>query len=489
MIIPNTSFTGSQIYRCDHILGRVDVELSADLYRSWGHALGQLVPPDSWVVVSADIRKSSEPFKTALIEGLLSGGVQVVDIGHVPSGLSLYAVEMFSAVGLVCVGGDWHSPLWNGLRWRFRGVELSMEEQMLHLQKAATNSPVNDTVAAHLSKHERFRKYDVTFHWIAWSQDIWRDANQRAMRILIDPMHGTWTRVAHRALQAIFPHIHIETLRDVPHDNFGGVIPNSQILESITPTCKAVRKKHVEFGIAIDSDAGNFTIIDNAGQPLSVEEMQWLFIRHLLCDALDGECLLHDSMCSEVLINEAIRLGATPVVSGMNSSRFAEDMYKTKALFGIMSDGSLFFRGTHGNRIVLFAISWLIDYMLCATFKLADWRKTLPAFNITPELRINGNQVNEIVEKLSQEWSTTPTNTIDGYSFSGTAAKVHIRLINGYEQLGFRFESKSRDGLDNIVQKCCSALSKFENVANSIAEQYKQFCKMIDNKYKIKNNT
>jgi hypothetical protein len=122
---------------------------------------------------------------------------------------------------------------------------------------------------------------------------------------------------------------------------------------------------------------------------------------------------------------------------------------------------------------MLFAISWVIDYMLCATFKLADWRKTLPAFNITPEIWVNGTQISGVVERLSREWSTKPVDTIDGYNFSGTAAKVHIRLISGYEQLGFRFESKSRDGLDNIVQKCCAALSDFGDIASSLSEQYK----------------
>jgi phosphomannomutase len=470
----NTSFKESHIYRCDHILGLVDGMLSAELYRNWGYGLGRMLESGSLVVVSADIRVSSVPFKSALVEGLLASGIHVVDVGLVPTDLAAYAKDVLSAVGFVCVSGDWYPSSWNGLRWRLDATDLSVAEQVMQLREITSNSPVIDMAAVQRSMPNRFRKRDITFHWIAWAQDVWHDANQRPMRVLIDPMHGSWSQIAGRALRAVFPHVHIETIRDTPNDKFGELIPNSRIAESVVPTCKAVQKQHADFGVVIDADAGNFTIIDNEGCPLSVEETQWLFIRHLLCDALDGEYLLHDCACSEVLLNEVMKLGAVPVVSGMSPNQFIEDMCRNNAIFGIMSDGSLYFRGTGGNRIVVFAISWLIDYMLCATFKLSDWRKTLPAFNITPELLINGNQLEAVIEQLSKEWSTKPVETIDGYNFSGTAAKVHIRSIEGYEQLGFRFESKSREGLDNIVQRCCAALANFGNIASSLAEEYKQ---------------
>ncbi|MDR2346437.1 MAG: hypothetical protein LBE18_10250 [Planctomycetaceae bacterium] len=464
----------SNIYRHDHILGLVDGGLSAELYRSWGYAIGQMVPSGSLLIVTSDVRDSSVPFKSALIEGLLSAGIKVIDIGLLPADLAMYAKDNFSAVGFVCVGGDWHSSEWNGLRWYIDGTKLSISEQVMRLQEIASNPPVIDLAAVHLSMHELFRKRDITFHWIAWSQNIWHDANQRAMRILIDPMHGSWSQLAGKALQAIFPQVSIETIRDFPIDNFGGVIPNSRIDESIITTRNAAKNLHVDLAVALDADAGKFTIIDNEGNPLSVEEMQWLFIRNLLCDALDGECLLHDSACSEVLLNESIRLGATPIVSGMTLERFLDDMRQMKAFFGIMSDGMMFFRGTGGCRIVVLAISWLIDYMLCTTFKLSEWRKTLPAFYITPELCVDYSEVEEIVNHLSEEWSSKPIETIDGYCFSGTAARVHIRSMRGYEQIKFRFESKNKDGLDNLVHKSSIALSNFGKISSSLTDQYKK---------------
>ncbi|MDR1477737.1 MAG: hypothetical protein LBJ00_02215 [Planctomycetaceae bacterium] len=474
MISSDVSLAELPVYRCDHILGLIDGTLSAELYRSWGYALGQMLEAGSLVVVSADIRESSIPFKSALVEGLLATSVRVVDVGILPADLTTYAREVLNATGFVCVSGDCYPSCWNGLRWRLNDVGLLMSEQVERLREIALATPVIDMAAVQRSIPNHFRKRDVIFHWIAWSQDIWHDATQRQMRVLIDPMHGSWSQITSRALQAVFPHVHVETIRDVPDSKFGGHIPNSRVAESIATTCQTVRQKLVDFGIVLDADAGVFTVIDNEGSPLSVEEMQWLFIRHLLCDAIDGECLLHDSACSEILLNEVAKLGAIPVVSGMCANQFIDDMRQKNAMFGIMSDGSLFFRGTGGNRIVTFAINWLVDYMLCATFKLSDWRKTLPAFNVTPELRVEGSHVEALVNHLSKEWSSKPFETMDGYLFSGTAAKIHIRAIEGYKQLGFRFESKSRDGLNNIVQRCCMALSKFDKISSSLAEAYKQ---------------
>ncbi|MDR2761643.1 MAG: hypothetical protein LBB88_03475 [Planctomycetaceae bacterium] len=476
MVTQNALFTGSYVYRQDHILGLVEDGLSAELYRSWGYGLGRMLLSDSLAVVSSDIRASSLPFKAALIEGLISSGVRVIDLGVLPMDVAAYANDTLSASCCVCVTGDWHSARWNGLRWHLSESELSISEQVERLKEVASGSPVIDLAAVHRSMPVgRFRKHDITFHWIAWAQDVWHDANQRQIRVLVDTMHGSWSGIAGLALRAIFPHVHFETIRDIQSEGFGGVIPNSRILDSIVSTCRAVRKCRVDFGVSLDADAGNFTIIDNEGNPLSVEEMQWLFIRHLLCDALEGECLLYDAACSEVVINEAIRLGAKPIVSGMSSDCFISNMRRTNAILGITSEGGLYFRGTGvGRRIVVFAISWVIDYMLCATFKLSDWRKTLPAFYITPELRVSYGRVDDIVKHLSNEWMSEPMETVDGYNFSGTASRVHIRLIVGYDQVGFRFESRSREGLDNIIQRSCIALSSFGEISSNLSDQYKQ---------------
>jgi phosphomannomutase/phosphoglucomutase len=434
-----------------------------------------MVPPDSRFLVVSDIRQSSVPFKSALTEGLLGGGVFVIDGGILPTELSAYAMDTYDASGFVCVTGGCHSAVWNGLRWYLRDSGIPMSEQVNLLREAVLSSPFVDIADVNVKMPQRLRKHDITFHWIAWAQDIWHDAEQQPLRVLIDPMHGSWSSFAVRALRAIFPQVQIEAIRDLPTDKFGGVIPNSRIRASILPTCKAIKKQRASFGVAIDADSGTFTVIDNEGVPLSVEETQWLFIRHLLCDALEGEDLLHDGFCSEVLIDSAVRLGANPIQTCEDDDKFIENMQRSKALFGIASDGSMYFRGVNGWRIVLFAVSWIIDYMLCAKFTLADWRKTLPAFHITPEIYVkaDGVKMDDIVDVLSKSWSSKPIKTLDGYRFSGSAAKVHLRFIEEYDQVVFRFEAKSKDGLNNIVRQSCDTLANFNNLPKQIAEQFK----------------
>ena len=62
------------------IRGEVDVNLTPDIARRIGRAYAVWLHPRR-VVVGADVRLSSEALKTALIDGLTAGGVDVIDLG------------------------------------------------------------------------------------------------------------------------------------------------------------------------------------------------------------------------------------------------------------------------------------------------------------------------------------------------------------------------------------------------------------------------
>src|SRR4051812_12710589 len=77
------------------------------------------------VVVSRDNRPSGAALRDALVSGLTSGGLDVIDIGVVPTPLNYWALHHLPVVGGIQITGSHNPPEYNGFK-------LSMGTASLH---------------------------------------------------------------------------------------------------------------------------------------------------------------------------------------------------------------------------------------------------------------------------------------------------------------------------------------------------------------------
>ncbi len=67
-------------FKAYDIRGEVDVSLTEEIVYRIGRAYCAWLKPRR-VVIGADVRLTSAPFKQALARGLMAGGAEVIDIG------------------------------------------------------------------------------------------------------------------------------------------------------------------------------------------------------------------------------------------------------------------------------------------------------------------------------------------------------------------------------------------------------------------------
>ena len=85
------------IYHPCAIRGDAAGELSPDLVRELGPCLGRQLPPAAKFVVGGDVRASTPAFLAALVEGLCQAGLDVVDLGLLPTPMIYYAQRRLAA--------------------------------------------------------------------------------------------------------------------------------------------------------------------------------------------------------------------------------------------------------------------------------------------------------------------------------------------------------------------------------------------------------
>src|SRR6186713_832168 len=104
----------AQIFREYDIRGVADRDLTDELVERIGRALGVLLRPDGLdrplrIAVGRDCRLSADRLFAALTQGLVAGGVQVLDVGVGPTPKLYFAVNHLDVDGGVMITGS-HNP-------------------------------------------------------------------------------------------------------------------------------------------------------------------------------------------------------------------------------------------------------------------------------------------------------------------------------------------------------------------------------------------
>ncbi|RLF85561.1 phosphoglucosamine mutase, partial [Thermococci archaeon] len=110
----------------------VNERLTPDLALKVGKTLGTYLG-EGKVVVGRDTRTSGEMLKNALISGLLSTGIDVIDIDLSPTPLTGFAIKLYEADAGVTITASHNPPEYNGIKvWQPNGMAYTsgMENEL-----------------------------------------------------------------------------------------------------------------------------------------------------------------------------------------------------------------------------------------------------------------------------------------------------------------------------------------------------------------------
>lgn len=439
---------------CD-IRGHAEDDLTDDLYRSWGRSLGEQVEEGAKFVVGGDVRGSTPAFKAALIEGLCLAGADVVDLGVLPTPMVYYAEHRLDAAGCAVVTASHNPAEINGLKWSIGGRPPSEEDVRRLADQCA--SPGTDRPACVSGSP---REVDISFDYVGRLQQEWLSDDQPQLRVVVDPMHGCWSRRARRYLQAIFPHAPISAIRDTPEGDFGGLRPDCSRPEELEQLSRAVDHERADLGIAFDGDGDRVAFVDDAAAILTAEEATSILLDSFGSE-LSGEPFVQDLRFSRHVAQKADKLGAETLVERCGHTFIRRRMLDSKALFGAETSGHYFFREIGGNDDGLVAACRLIGYLARSGKRLSRLRHACPDAYITPDLRVPVEREEQasVIEHVQAHWLDNPQILIDGVKVDFPDGWALVRSSVTEPALTFRFEAQDWRGLDKLVWRFCDSLN------------------------------
>ena len=430
------------IFREYDIRGVAGRDFDAAFARLLGRAYGTMVREAGKrvVAVGRDCRLTSPEYASALAEGLVSTGLEVVDIGTCPTPLMYFSLFHFDLDGGIQVTGSHNPPDFNGFKICV-GKSTIHGEQIQELRARIDRN-------AFASGQGRVTSRDV----IEPYQD--HLAGQfgrlpRPLTVIVDAGNSTAGPVA----PPLFERLGCTVIRlfcDMD-GRFPNHHPDPTVVENMQHLIEAMGTNRADVGIAFDGDADRIGVVDRPGRIIWGDEMLILFARDVLA-AHPGAVIVSEVKCSQRLYDDIERHGGNAIMWKVGHSLLKAKMRETGALLGGEMSGHLFFADRYfGYDDAIYAACRLLQIVAREGRSVDELLGDLPAAFSTPEIRVDCRDDKKFqVAERAREYFRTRYEIIDvdGVRIRFPEGWGLIRASNTQPVLVLRFEARSRAELD-----------------------------------------
>ncbi len=441
-----TSIIDASLFKAYDIRGIVDRTLTTDAVRLIGAAIGgeAVAREVQEIAVGRDGRVSGPKLRDALIEGIRSTGVGVVDVGMVATPLLYFSTHLLGTGSGVEITGSHNPPEYNGLKMMIAGTTLHGEQ----IQKLKQR--IDGDALPRADRHGTLRATDVRD---AYFQRISTDVKlARPMKIAVDcgnGVAGAFAPMLYRLLGCDVIELFCEVDGTFPNHH-----PDPAHPENLQDLIRCLRETDAEIGLAFDGDGDRLGVVTKDGNIIYPDRQMMLFARGVL-EQNPGAEIIFDVKCSRHLAREIRAHGGRPTMWRTGHSLIKAKLKETGApLAGEMS-GHIFFNDRWpGFDDGMYAGARLLELLSREPDPSAALNALPNAFS-TPELHVKTAEGENfaLVERLQREAKFTDAReviTIDGVRVEYADGFGLARASNTTPVLVLRFEADDEAALARI---------------------------------------
>ena len=435
----------SHIFREYDIRGLVDKDLTEDVAETLGLGLGTRIRQAGghMLVLGRDCRESSTRFRHALARGVTATGIDVYDIGVVPTPLTYFAANTLPADGLAMITGSHNPPEYNGFK-------LGVGKTTLHgseIQELRT-----------LIENGRFergeghaRDFDIVTpytHFVRQTVPIGR----KGMKVVIDAGNGVGGFVAVPLFQSMgFDVVPLFCEMDARFPNHH---PDPTVVENMEALVREVKRQKAPAGIAYDGDADRLGVVDDQGEIRWGDQLMILFAREVLKE-VPGSAIVGEVKCSMTLYEDIARRGGRPIMWKAGHSLIKAKMKEENAMLAGEMSGHIFFRHRYfGFDDAIYSSARLLEILTHTDRKLSELLSDVPKTFASPEIRVEcPEDVKFSLVRRAVDYFRDRKYEIvdvDGVRVVFPDGWGLIRASNTQPILVLRFEAKTQQRLDEI---------------------------------------
>lgn len=436
----------NSIFRAYDIRGIVDKTLTKQVVYDIGRAVGSEAVDKglSTIIIAKDGRTSSPDLSKDLANGILSTGIDILDIGTVPTPVLYFVTHYHEAHSGIMLTGSHNPAEYNGLKIVLDNETLA-GEKIQALKKRIDNNDFHSNKTGTLTENSMF-----TNEYIGVISDDIRIA--RPMKIVIDAGNGVAGELGPLLLKTLGCEV-IELFCDID-GTFPNHHPDPSKPENMLDLISAVKHYQADLGIAFDGDGDRLGVVDSNGKIIWSDRQMMLFSKHILAKK-PGADIIYDVKCSQHLASQIKKNRGNPVIWKTGHSFMKAKVKQTSAVFAGEMSGHLYFNDRwFGFDDGLYSAARLVEILSEDTRNSAEVFADFPDSPNTPELNINlaeGENTIIMQQLLSNpDFPEGKITDIDGLRVDFSDGFGLVRASNTTPSLVVRFEGDTEESLKRI---------------------------------------
>jgi phosphomannomutase / phosphoglucomutase len=443
------------IFRAYDVRGKVGIDVLPDVFAEVGRAYGTLVRRRGGrtVALGMDNRTTSPPLKEAFAAGMLSTGLDVVDIGINHTPLLYFAVAHWGLDGGATVTGS-HNPVSdNGVKMVHAGAAPLSEDE---IQGLLATIRARDFERGQGKRTARDPREDY------FGAITSRVTLARRLRVVVDAGNGIAGSFAPDLLRRLG--CEVTELYCESDGTFPNHLPDPEMEENTRELVAKVLETRADMGLAYDGDADRVGVVDERGRRHEADLILALLARDLLTRH-PGATVLFDVKSSQALVDDIRSHGGSPLMWKTGHSHLKQKMRDDGILLGGEVSGHMFFgENWYAVDDGILASCKILEMAAGQPGPLSALFDTLPLFVSTPELKAPcaDDKKFAVVAELAAAFKRRyDTIDIDGVRILFPDGWGLVRASNTNPYLTLRFEGKTDAAVEKMKAEVLQELRRY----------------------------
>lgn len=430
------------IFREYDIRGKVLDDFPTEVVIQLGKGFGSFVKRNGFqeIALSGDIRLTTPQLMDEFKRGVLSTGVDVINLGILPTPANYYSMFKLEVGGAVQITGSHNPP-------EFNGFKMSLDREAVYGNDIQIIRKYIDNNDFDIGEGNEI-KYDIKSDYK--SMIIEKISIERPMKVAMDCANAAGAINA----PEIFKNFNIELteLYCEPDGTFPNHHPDPTVKENLKDLIDLMKLGNHDIGIAFDGDADRVGVVDETGDIIWADQLMALFLPEVI--KKDDE-ILFDVKCSQALEDMIIKYGGKPIMWKTGHSLIKQKMNELGCKLGGEMSGHIFFADDYyGYDDAIYVAARIVQTLSRSDKKLSELKAKLPKYFSTPEMRM-ACESDEEKFRIADEAIKYFTKNYDCITVDGVRIKFGdgwglVRSSNTQPVIVCRFEANSHDRMEEI---------------------------------------
>ena len=446
----------------------------------------EMHPRELLFSVCMDARTHSPELKRAIVQGVISMGANVLDLGLAPTPLGYFSefakidpeiTDDKKVMGALIITASHNPSEYNGLKMTFNRQSLS-EEQIKEVKRLTIEIHEKSTGYRQIINGFN-RQYDIISNYQQKIADMFGKVG-KGIKVVVDSANATGGIVAPQLYRDLG--CEVVELFSEPDGTFPNHHPNPSDIKTLDTIRAKVKEVGADFGIAFDGDSDRIGAIGPNGEVISGDKLLLIYATDLIESLkIHGErpTVVSEVKCSQVLYDTIEELGGNAVMTKTGHGYIKAKMREVKALLAGEMSGHTFFKDRYyGYDDAIYAGCRLIEIVAKNKLKNSEFKliNLLEPFNkvyLSDEVRLKcpNEFKKDVLAKLesmvNEELFGSRIKeiiTIDGLRIIFEDGFALIRQSNTEPVFTLRFEAKTQEKCDHykdtLVDLTCSLVEE-----------------------------